>query len=133
MSTPFDPFANAVLTFLVDDPLEVDQTDSAGNPISVKKEVTIECFLKLSKGPYGSLEIAKEFPWLGINAVRIEGYVCGEGKIPSGVNPLDKTFYAKYREQQGEFVLLLTLQSAVKADAITGHRIIGIWRVLGGE
>lgn len=133
MPTPFDPFANAVLTFLVDDPLEADQTDTAGNPISVKKEITIECFLKPSKVQYGSLEVAKEFPGLGINAVRIEGYVCGEGKIPSGVNPLDKTVYAKYRDQIGEFVLLLTLQSVVKADLITGSRIVGIWRVLGGE
>lgn len=133
MPTPFDPFANAELKFLVDDVSGVDTIDASGNPRPAKKEVVITAFLKPSKVQYGAMEVAKEFPGLGINSVRIEGYVCNEGKIPVGVNPLDRTIYAKYRNQIGTFILLLSLQSTVKADLITGEKIIGIWQVLGGE
>jgi hypothetical protein len=133
MANPFDPFANIVISFLVDDPLENDRVDSAGNPLPVKREVTIEAFMKVPKVQYGALETAESFPGLGKNSTRLEGYICGDGKFPVGVNPLDTSSYCKYRDQLGTFTVLLAMQSSVGADSITGSKIVGVFSVVGGE
>ncbi len=136
VTTPFEPFKNSTITFLVDDALQPDVTDPAGNPRPLKKEVTIEAFLKPASANSFNAKHggSDQFTGIGVNATPLTGYVTSDGgRTPIGINPKDRSVYARYRDQEGTFIFLLSLQSAVKADLITGDQIAGIFQVLGGQ
>lgn len=136
MTTPFYPFRNSILRFEIDDPLAPDTQDSAGNPVPGRKEITVEAFLKSSKRKLGteSANINIQFSGLDVLSDIVEGYVTSDnGRMPVGINPNDRTVYAKYRDQEGTFIALIDLQSSVKADLITGDSISGVFQVVGGQ
>jgi hypothetical protein len=133
--TPFLPFKNTTLTFEVDDPLQADQVDSAGNPRPGRKQITIEAFMKRSRRRLGtdSANINISFAGIDLLSDLIEGFVVSDGgRIPEGITANDRTVYAKYRDQEGIFILLIGLQSSVKAELITGDSIAGLFQVAGG-
>lgn len=132
MPTPFEPFKNATLTFLVDDPAAPDTVDSVGNPVPTRGEVVIEAFLK----PYTASERARVSDVQGAaeNSTYMKGFVTSNnGVMPKGINPGDRSVYAKYRDQEGQFTMTLSMQNQVGADKITGDCLIGIFDILGGQ
>lgn len=133
MATPFEFIKNAELHFEVEDPDLPDTTDSAGNPIPARKNVTVEAFLKPISNNNSTLKV-NDFPGLGINVLQVKGFVTSnDGRLAAGIKPGDRTVYAKYRDQEGTFIYTITLQSSVEADLITGDVIQGFFQVLGGQ
>lgn len=127
--SPFYPFRNAKLTFMVEDSGS-DITDSAGNPTPAQKKITLFAFLEPKKTsrdrniPNGQ--------GVGVTESILEGYLVSPTKMPKGVKPLDKTIEAEYMKQPGEFTMLIDLPDPVGADVITGDKISGTFRLIGG-
>ena len=130
MPSPFLAFKNTVLVFAVED-TGSDVIDSSGNPTPSYKTVKLEAYMKpvvlKSDGKTDTQYVGANF-----NETRLRGFLVIPGKMPNGINHLDKTVEATYRGQKGVFTMRLTLQSSVKADLITGHDLSGTFRVLGG-
>lgn len=129
--TPFYPIRNSKLTFEVEDSSS-DTKDSAGNPIPSKRKIVVEAFLKpIKRSTYLNYE---NYANLGTSEEFLEGYLVNPSNgYPDGINNLSKTVSALYRDQKGEFTVMISLQNSVKADLITGHPIKGLFKVIGGQ
>jgi len=130
MASPFLAFKNTVLVFEVED-TGSDVLDSSGNPIPSSKRVKLEAYMK----PIvlrSDRTVDTQYVGANFNESMLKGFLVIPGKIPKSINHLDKTVEATYRGQKGVFTMMLTLQSSVNADLITGHSLSGMFRVLGG-
>jgi len=130
MPNPFTPFANSVFTFNTFDLTQPSTTDSAGNLIPAKVPATFAAFMRPFSPKYPEFNFA---PGDVNNKTYLKGFVCGLGKTPSGINPGDRSIYAKYRDQEGTAIFSLNLASSVRADLITGDQIVVVFEVLGGQ
>lgn len=127
--SPFYKYRNAILEFEVESDSS-DVLDSSGNPTPDKVTLRIEAFLKPKKT--NRLKNHTDYPGVGLSEWELDGYIVLPEKFPAGINLMDKTVYAKYRDQEGEFIRTIGLQSCVGADKLTGYPISGIFRVIGG-
>jgi len=130
MASPFLAFKNTVLIFEVED-TGSDVLDSSGNPNPSSKRVKLEAYMKpvVLKS---DKNIDTQYVGANFNENMLKGFLVIPGKMPKGIKHLDKTVEATYRGQKGVFTVMLTLQSSVNADLITGHSLSGMFRVLGG-
>lgn len=124
--SPFYPFRNTTLVFLIDD--VTDTVDASGNPVPVQREVVLQCFLEPKKS-------AREYnipngQGIGVSESILEGFVVS-GKM-TGIKPKDKSISAVYMGQKGEFINLIDLPDPVGASRITGDSIVGLFRLIGG-
>lgn len=128
--SPFYDFRNTILHFEVETTGE-DVLDVSGNPQPSKVTLKVEAFMKPVKSKARSGHY-QDYPDLGISEQMLEGYAVTPFKFPASIKILDKTIYAKYRDQEGEFTRLIRLQSSVEADKLTGYPLFGVFKVKGG-
>ena len=129
--SPFYNFRNTVMTFEVEDKTS-DTKDSAGNITPKTVRVTIEAFLKPVKR--SNVLNYRDYVNLGVSEQFLEGYIVDPmDGYPDGINNLCKTVYAKYRDQLGEFTIMIGLQNSVGADKFTGHPVKGMFKIIGGQ
>lgn len=129
--SPFYSVRNTKLYFEVEDSSS-DILDSAGNSIPGKKQVLVEAFLKPVKS--NSRVNFENYSNIGLSEEYLEGFLVKPfDGYPDGVNVLSKTVEATYRDQKGEFTVMIKLQNCVKADLMTGYPIAGLFRVIGGQ
>lgn len=129
MPSPFYKYRNSILDFEVESDSS-DVLDSSGNPQPDKVTLRIEAFLKPVKN--NRLKNHIDYPGLGLSELLLDGYIVTPEKFPNDIKLMDKTIYAKYRDQEGEFIRTINLQSCVGADRLTGYPIAGIFRIVGG-